>query len=75
MFVHPDYRGKEVASRLLSELENWAKELNFEVAILETSIKLENAIRLYKKFGYKITKQYGQYIGVESSVCMKKVLK
>ena len=75
MFVHPDYRGKEVASRVLSELETWAKELNFEESILETSCKLENAIRLYEKFGYKITEQYGQYIGVLSSVCMKKVLK
>lgn len=65
MFVHPDFRKKEVASRVLSELETWAKELNFEESILETSLKLENAIRLYKKFGFKITKQYGQYIGVE----------
>jgi putative acetyltransferase len=75
MFVHPDFRGKEVASKILSELETWAKELNFNVSILETSIKLENAIRLYKKFGYEITEKYGQYVGVESSVCMKKILK
>jgi GNAT superfamily N-acetyltransferase len=74
MFVHPDYRGKSVATKVLTELENWAKELHFTENILETSNKLENAIGLYKKFGYEITENYGQYIGVESSICMKKMI-
>lgn len=74
MFVHPEHRGKEVASRVLIGLEAWAKELDFVESILETSYKLENAIGLYKKFGYEITAQYGQYVGVESSVCMKKMI-
>jgi putative acetyltransferase len=72
MFVHPNHRGKAVASSVLLELEKWAKELSFDEIILETSYKLETAILLYKKFGYEISAQYGQYIGVESSVCMNK---
>lgn len=75
MFVPVEHRGKGIAIKILSELEIWAKELNHTSCILETSFKLENAIALYKKSRFEITENYGQYIGVESSVCMKKVLK
>lgn len=72
MFVHPEHRKKGVANAVLQELELWAKELRFTSCVLETSFKLENAIALYKKFGYRKIPNYGQYIGVESSVCMQK---
>lgn len=75
MFVSEDYRGKGIALKILEELEVWAKEFNYTSAILETSFKLENAIALYKKVGYEIIPNYAPYIGVESSVCMKKILK
>jgi putative acetyltransferase len=72
MFVHPEHRNKGIANTILSELETWAKELHFTTCMLETSFKLEKAIALYKKFGYQVIPNYGQYIGVESSVCMRK---
>lgn len=72
MFVDPNFRGKGVASLVLKELELWAKEEHYSIIILETGRKLENAISLYKKSGYAITKNYEQYIGVESSVCFRK---
>ncbi len=75
MFVHPDYRSKGIANLILNELELWATELNNNIAILETSTKLEAAISLYSKLGYFPIENYGQYIGVESSYCMKKILK
>ena len=75
MFVSVEHRGKGIAFKVLTELEIWAKEINHTSCILETSFKLENAIALYKKSGYVITENFGQYIGVESSVCMKKILK
>lgn len=75
MFVPIEHREKGIALKILNELELWAKELNHTSCILETSFKLENAIALYKKSGYKITKNYGQYVGAESSVCMLKILK
>ena len=74
MFVLPEQRGKGIAVLILNELEVWAATLDYECAILETSVRLESAIVLYKKSGYKIIPNYGQYIGVESSVCMKKNL-
>jgi putative acetyltransferase len=75
MFVPVEHRGNGIALKILSELELWAKELNHTSCILETSFKLENAIALYKKSGFEITENYSQYIGVESSVCMNKILK
>lgn len=74
MFAHPEHRKKGIANLVLSELEIWAKELGYTTCILETSNKLQNAIALYKKSGFEISEQYGQYIGVESSVCMMKII-
>ena len=73
MFVLPEGRGKGIATKILTELEIWAKDSGYDSCILETSQKLESAIALYRKYGYKDIPNYGQYIGVENSVCMKKV--
>ena len=75
MFVSPDSRGKGIASAILKELELWASELNYTQTILETGINQPEAIALYKKMDYEIIPNYAPYIGVESSVCMKKILK
>ncbi len=74
MFVNPDSRGKGIASSILKELELWASELNYTQTILETGINQPEAIALYKKSGYEIISNYGQYVGVETSVCMKKII-
>lgn len=75
MFVLPEQRGKGIAASILNKLELWAATSGYTSCILETSIRLESAIALYKKVGYEIIPNYGQYIGVESSVCMKKIIK
>jgi putative acetyltransferase len=72
MYVLPNQRGKGVAVEILNELEAWAKEIGFTKYVLETSKVLTSAVRLYQKIGYQIIPNYGQYIGVETSVCMSK---
>lgn len=72
MFVKEGDRGKGIAREILSELERWAKELNYSECILETGNMLTNAIKLYETSGYVRIPNYGQYIGVAVSVCMKK---
>lgn len=74
MFTLPEKRGKGVASKILTELERWSLELNFETCILETGKRQPEAIGLYKKSGYKIIPNYGQYFGVENSLCFEKEL-
>ena len=59
---------------VLKELENWTQESGFKNCILETSIKQPEAIAFYKKNLYEQIPNYGQYIGIENSVCFKKSL-
>ena len=74
MFVKEEFRGKGISKTILSALEDWAKELSYTESVLETGAMLDVAIQLYKKSGYEIIPNYAQYMGVESSVCMKKTL-
>lgn len=74
MFTLPGNRGKGLASKVLNELEIWAKELGYEKTVLETGKRQTEAVALYNKGGYKIIPNYGQYIGVENSVCFEKKL-
>ena len=74
MYVLQDWRGLGIASLILNQLELWAIELNYTKCILETGLKQPEAIALYKKNGYTITPNYGQYIDVTNSVCFEKVL-
>jgi putative acetyltransferase len=74
MYVQPEVRGKGIASKILEELETWAKDLGYTEIILETNHSMQNAVDLYLKNGYKITENYGQYIGIANSVCMRKVI-
>ncbi|WP_338794007.1 GNAT family N-acetyltransferase [Bernardetia sp. MNP-M8] len=73
MYTLSQNRGKGIASKILSELEKWAKELSYKRCVLETGLKQPEAIALYKKNGYDIIPNYGQYIGVENSKCFEKV--
>ncbi len=75
MFVRAEYRGQGLAKNILKELELWSKELKYSECILETGKKLSDAIRLYQSSGYEIISNYGQYAGVEMSVCMRKILR
>ena len=74
MFVLPDYRGIGIGLDILKELEIWASELNYPECVLETGKKQPEAISLYKKAGYKIIRNYGQYENIENSVCMLKAI-
>jgi hypothetical protein len=58
----------------LTGLEIWAMELNYSTCILETGKKQFDAVRLYEKNGYERISNYGQYAGVEESICFEKLL-
>ncbi len=74
MYTSANSRGKGIASRILSELETWTRELSYKKCILETGIKQPEAIALYNKNGYKLIPNYGQYKDVENSRCFEKKL-
>ncbi len=75
MFVYPEMRGKQLAAKILQELEKWAIDEGYSNAVLETGHKQTEAIRLYTVAGYSLTDNYGQYVGMDESICYRKVLK
>lgn len=74
MFVAAAHRRKGYGREILRALEEWAAELGFDSAVLETGKGQPEAIALYRGMGYVITDNYGPYVGLENSVCMKKAL-
>ena len=74
MYVEPSRRGAGIGGQLLAELERWAKELDRQKCVLETGKRQPEAIRLYEKCGYVRIPNYGQYVGMENSVCFEKEL-
>jgi putative acetyltransferase len=74
MFVKPSERKQGIAFSILSELEVWAKEDGYSNVVLETANKQYESIALYQKAGYSTIANYGQYIGMEASVCLGKGL-
>ncbi len=74
MYVRESDRSKGIASLILQELEKWATELGYIKTVLETGKRQPEAIALYTKCGYQITENYGQYKGLQNSVCFSKLL-
>ena len=75
MFVLAEMRGKQLAAQMLQELEKWAVEEGNTAAVLETGYRQVEAIRLYTVAGYSLIENYGQYIGMEDSICYRKEFK
>lgn len=75
MFTLSESRGKGIATTLLTALELWAGELGYKKCILETGKRQVEAVLLYQKRGYLPIPNYGQYKGMENSLCFEKVLK
>ncbi len=52
MWVSPEARGLGLGKRILSELEDWARRLEYTHVRLETKRELERAIAMYRNRGY-----------------------
>ncbi|UZT96967.1 GNAT family N-acetyltransferase [Chryseobacterium fluminis] len=74
MYTHPDFRKKGLATAIVDELEVWASEKGYTKAVLESSLEQNEALSVYEKSGYERIPNYGQYIGIDKSVCYKKIL-
>jgi GNAT superfamily N-acetyltransferase len=74
MFVRDAFRGKGVARAMLKALEGEAKARGFAQSILETAVRMPEAIALYRSCGYQVIEPYGHYVGSTRSVCMRNAL-
>ena len=74
MYVPSTHREKGIATLILTELEVWSTELNFQKCILETLKDKPYAIAFYEKNNYNVIPNFGEYIEAENSICFEKVL-
>ena len=74
MYVSDENRGSGVAQKILTELEVWAKELDYKSCVLETGKRQIEAVKFYHKCEYKVIPNYGQYKAMENSICFEKEL-
>lgn len=74
MYTDTNFRGKGIAKQILILLEQWAKDLGYLSAVLETGKNQVEALMFYPSANYEVIENYAQYIGVENSVCFGKKL-
>lgn len=74
MYTVPAQRNNGKASSLLHNLERWASETGYHTLRLETGKRMPDAVSFYQKKDYTIIPNYGQYEGVENSLCFEKKL-
>ena len=74
MFTLPESREKGIASLILKELENWAKQSGYKYSVLETGKRQVEAVCFYDKMNYSIISNFGQYKNVPNSLCFQKKL-
>jgi DNA-binding MarR family transcriptional regulator/GNAT superfamily N-acetyltransferase len=58
MWVHDDWRGAGLGSRLLRQLEDQARDLGHDTARLDTNAALTEAIGMYQRAGYRAIDRY-----------------
>ena len=61
VFIHSEYQGQGLGSRLVSLLMEWAAELGYKRMILETGERLVESCAVYKKLGFRVIPNYGPY--------------
>ncbi|WP_196603180.1 GNAT family N-acetyltransferase [Pectinatus haikarae] len=74
VFIRRGYRERGLSRKLMEVLENWARNQGYFFFILESGEPLIAAMKLYYSIGYEKIPNYGQYLNMTDSVCMKKTL-
>lgn len=74
VFIHTEYQGQGIGSKLVSLLIEWAMELGYKRMILETGELLVESCAVYRKLGFEVIPNYGPYVNMPESLCMAKNL-
>lgn len=71
VYTHHDARGKQIGTKLYTELLKQMKDQNYKVAIGGISLPNDHSIRFHEKFGFekighfsKVGKKFGKWIDV-----------
>jgi GNAT superfamily N-acetyltransferase len=75
MYVSPSVRGRGLGRRLVAALEAEARALGVRRLVLETGVRQDAALALYRATGFHPIPLYGEYcLSPETSVCLGKEL-
>jgi putative acetyltransferase len=72
MFVAPQQRGLGIATRILDELERFAREFDYDAMRLETGVRQPESIALYGKAGFYRIPNFPPFENDSSAVCFEK---
>ncbi len=70
VWVEPECRGKHIATQLMDQIEDKARQLGYKRAILQTRPIMKDAVGLYESRGYMLIGNYPPYDKLEGAVCM-----
>ena len=62
VFVHTEYQGQGIGSKLVSLLIEWAIELGYRRMILETGELLAESCAVYRKMGFETVDELYEYL-------------
>jgi GNAT superfamily N-acetyltransferase len=74
MYVAPTFRGRGIATAVLSGLEELATGVGYRAIRLATGERQPEAIALYERCGYRSTEPYGKYVNDQLTRCYQKTL-
>lgn len=74
MYVSPKVRGQRIGEIILSELEDWSRELERFKCVLFTGSKQPEASKLYQRNGYLQIEKYGKLRAIPDCLCFAKNL-
>ena len=74
MYVTPAHRGHQLGENILSELENWTKELGLSKCILFMGVHQPEAMKLYLRNNFSVIENYGKLKDIPDSICLAKTL-
>ncbi len=70
LYVRPQFRGKQIGNQLISKIIIDAKQIGYSYMLLDTLPFLQNAIHMYKKYGFYEIERYNDN-PMTNSVYMK----
>ena len=74
MYVTQAHRGQQLGENILSELENWTKELGLSKCILFMGVNQPEAMKLYLRNNFSVIENYGKLKNIPDSICLAKTL-
>ena len=70
VWVEPEWRGKHIATALMDQIEDKARQMGFNRAILQTRPIMPGAVGLYESRGYILIENYPPYDKLDGAICM-----